>query len=319
MNGTIHILGPQRDQPTLPSLIHTQYAAAKIAIISAGWRHEESQLRSLARDLQRPLQLLPLYQWFDELGQKEKDLSKEHSLRQKKIKSYKDSYRLRLKYGMGFLEDIKKKYRISPDLFQEDVEQARLDLQTIDNNALDRLHKIRESFPNLSAPWLHPSALPFHNDIKETLDKCDVLLITGGHVAILRNRMFFFGCTELLQNFLDQGKTIIAWSAGAMTLCDQIVLYYDDPPDGEGIAEVLDSGFGLVPNTLFFPHAQQRLRIADTDRVIQLTQRFSKFDCVALETGTHLVFNKDGRSDISNVHQLMKDGSMQTTGSKVQA
>ncbi|MAA77907.1 MAG: hypothetical protein CL916_01505 [Deltaproteobacteria bacterium] len=308
MNGTIHILGPQRGAPLLIDIIHDQYPQAKIAVISAGWRHEESQLRSLARDLQRPLELLPLYQWFDDLGRTEPELSNEHALRQKRIKSYKDTYRLKLQYGMEFLQAIRKKQDISPELFMEDVLSAQEDIQKIDMEAMERIGRIRDSFPNLVQPWLHPSAQPFHEEIKETLDACDVLLITGGHVAILRNRMFFFGCQKLLQQFLKQGKTIIAWSAGAMSLCEQIILYYDDPPDGSGNAEVLDTGMGLLPHVLFFPHAQQRLRITDTKRMRDLAQRFSQYQCITLEKETHLTFDQDGWSYHNNVQKCSLDG-----------
>ena len=310
MNGTIHILGPQRGAPKLPEIIHEQYPDARLAVISAGWRHEEAQLRPLARDLQRPLELLPLYQWFDELGKTEPALSNEHARRQKKIKSYKDAYRLRLQYGMEFLEAIRKKHHHSPELFTEDVRYAQESIQKIDMDAIERIGRIRDSFPNLTQPWLHPSAISFHEEIKETLDNCDVLLITGGHVAILRNRMFFFGCQHLLEEFLDQGKTIIAWSAGAMSLCEQIVLYYDDPPDGAGIAEVLDTGLGIIPRAIFFPHAQQRLHTNDTKRIRDLAQRFSQHKCFALEKETHLMYNREGWSFINNVQTFVLDGSI---------
>ena len=83
MSPKIHILGPQRDHPNLSAVVDANLKNAKLAVVSAGWRHEESELRPMARDLRRPLSLLPLYLWFDELGQKEPELSKEHSERQK--------------------------------------------------------------------------------------------------------------------------------------------------------------------------------------------------------------------------------------------
>jgi len=309
MKGTIHILGPQREAPTLPKIIHEQYSEAKIAVISAGWRHEESELRPLARDLKRPLELLPLYQWFDELGQQEPALSQEHSLRQKQIKSYKESYRLRLKFGMDFLSEIKKRHKRNPDLYTTDLQEAQSEISNIDENVIRRLNHIRNDYPNLLTPWKHPSSEPFHQEIKETLDTCDVLLITGGHVAILRNRMFFFGCTQLLRDFLEAGKTIIAWSAGAMTLCDQIVLYYDDPPEGEGIAEVLDTGCSLIPNALFFPHARQRLHLDDDLRIAALAKRFHNYQCLTLEKNTHLIWKNGAWVYSNHAHRLTSNGA----------
>ena len=91
---------------------------------------------------------------------------------------------------------ISKSNKASQHLLLFIVLSAQQSIQQIDMEAMERIGRIRDSFPNLAQPWLHPSAHPFHEEIKETLDACDVLLITGGHVAILRNRMFFFGCRK---------------------------------------------------------------------------------------------------------------------------
>ncbi|MEC7987889.1 MAG: Type 1 glutamine amidotransferase-like domain-containing protein [Myxococcota bacterium] len=290
MNPKIHILGPQRDHPNLAQVVEKYLPDAKLAVISAGWRHEESELKPMARDLRRPLSLLPLYQWFDELGQQEPELSKEHSDRQKRIKAYKKIYRKKLHLHLEYLAFIEIKWKKQPSLYGEDHQEALDEIHKIDQEALQRLERIRSHFPNLQKPWKHPSAKPLHEEIRSTLEKCDGLIIAGGHVAILRNRMFFFGLPDLLREFLDKGKQIVCWSAGAMAMCEQIVLYYDDPPEGVGVAEILDTGMGILPNTTFFPHAAQRLRLNDSNRVRALVQRFHTQRCITLEVGTHLLY-----------------------------
>ena len=293
MSPKIHILGPQRDHPNLVNIVDTHLKDARIAVVSAGWRHEESELKPMARDLRRPLSLLPLYLWFDELGQKEPDLSKEHSERQRRIKAYKKLYRKKLHMHLDYLDFIEKKWRKQPELYEDDYQEALNDLRSIDTGALKRLERIRAQFPNLLEPWKHPSAQPFHEEIRSTLEHCDGLIIAGGHVAILRNRMFFFGFAELLRDFLKQGKQIICWSAGAMAMCEQIILYYDDPPEGMGVAEILDTGMGILPNVTFFPHAAQRLRLEVPARVRALTQRFHNQKCITLEVGAHLLYENN--------------------------
>ena len=93
-----------------------------------------------------------------------------------------------------------------------------------------------------------------------------------------------------------------------MTLCDQIILYYDDPPEGEGIAEVLDTGFSIIPNSIFFPHAQQRLHLNDQQRVSALAQRFYEYECLTLEQKTHLTWRDGEWIYAKNVKQLMING-----------
>ncbi len=292
MNPKIHILGPQRDHPNLSAVVDANLKNAKLAVVSAGWRHEESELRPMARDLRRPLSLLPLYLWFDELGQKEPELSKEHSERQKRIKTYKALYRKKLHMQLEYLSFVEKKWQKQPELYEEDYQEALQDVHRIDQAAIARLNQIRAQFPNLLEPWKHPSAQPFHEEIRTTLEQCDGLIIAGGHVAILRNRMFFFGFAELLHEFLRAGKQIICWSAGAMAMCEQIVLYYDDPPEGAGVAEILDTGMGILPGVTFFPHAAQRLRLTNPARVRALATRFHEQKCITLEVGAHLLYEQ---------------------------
>ncbi len=68
------------------------------------------------------------------------------------------------------------------------------------------------------------------------------MLIAGGHVAVLLNRMRLFRLGEELAK-----KPLIAWSAGAMALSERIVLFHHHAPQGRRDAELLDAGLGIVP------------------------------------------------------------------------
>ena len=166
-------------------------------------------------------------------------------------------------------------------------------MKNCDQQVLKQLDKIRSTFPDLYNPWKHPSALPYHQRLKDSLEESQALLITGGHVAVLRNRLIFFGLHKLIRDFLLAGKPVIAWSAGSMVLTEKIVLYYDNPPQGEGHPEVLDSGIGLMPKAIFFPNAHERLNLQNKERISQLARRFEPALCIGLENGAKLQF--DGR------------------------
>ena len=83
-----------------------------------------------------------------------------------------------------------------------------------------------------------------------------------------------------------------------MVLTERIVLYYDDAPDGPTEAEILDHGLGLVPNTVLLPHAEERLRLADTSRVGALARRFSPGVCLGLENGAWVEMREDKPADL---------------------
>ena len=111
MSGKIHILGPQSPKPNLIEVVNHTVPDGPLAVINAGWRHDEDDLHALARDLQRPLLHLPLYRWFDELGQREPELSGLHRQRQKAIKAYKKVYRIQLKAAFDIWNRVRQLQR----------------------------------------------------------------------------------------------------------------------------------------------------------------------------------------------------------------
>ena len=294
MTTQIHILGPQRP-PNLAQVVDKFLPEGPLALVTAGWRHDEQDISALERDLDRPLYLLPLYRWFDQLGMIEPELSNLHRQRQNQIMAYKKVYRLQLRASFDLWHKVRELYALDPQLYADDEKDACSAVRMTDKRAFERINDIRSSYPSLLRPWEHPSAENFHYKIARTLDACSGILFAGGHVAILRNRLYFFGFDVLLRQFLDAGKQIVAWSAGAMSLTDRIILYYDNPPDGIGIPELLDSGLGLIKDTIFLPHATERLDTHKTHRMPRFARRFSPTKCIGLAAGDHLQFDRHGQ------------------------
>jgi hypothetical protein len=113
-----------------------------------------------------------------------------------------------------------------------------------------------------------------------------VLCIAGGHVAVLLGRLRLFDLTALVDS-----RPVIAWSAGAMAVCDRVVLYHDSPPQGPGNPEVLDAGLALCRGIVALPHARKRLKLDDPVRVALFARRFSPATCVVLDEGARLEWN----------------------------
>ena len=95
MPSNLYILGPQGPQENLVELVEDLIATNvlsqnkdPIAVVSTGWRHDESNIDALVKALPLKLKSLPLYNWFDHLGRKEPKLAQMHAGRQIKIKQY---------------------------------------------------------------------------------------------------------------------------------------------------------------------------------------------------------------------------------------
>lgn len=312
MTGSIHVLGPQGTDSNLTDAVNMFCPQGDIAVISAGWRYDECELQDLQRKLGRKIRHIPLYEWFDALGSIEPELSGLHRIRQRRILDYKKVYQINLDAALNSWTDIHKLYRSNPSTYAKDEREACKHVQNVDRNCLKRLTQIKHEFDAILTPWLHDSALPLHEQIIDILDRCTGLIITGGHVAILRNRLAFFGLGELLPSFIMEGKHIFAYSAGAMCLTDRIVLFHDNPPWGEGRTEILDTGIGLLPKTVLLPNATKRLNLQDPNRVERFAKRFYPSVSICLESGSHLIFTEQGvydRSAKRSAFQLSIEGT----------
>jgi hypothetical protein len=174
-------------------------------------------------------------------------------------------------------------------LVDEARELALQDLRRIDRQLLEGATRIFAAHGRVAAPWeAQPVVSRLRQKATDALRSARAVVITGGHVAILLNRLQFFGVDTVLRELHAAGRPILAWSAGGMLLTERIVLYYDDPPDGPAFPELLDAGFGLVKDVVLLPHARQRLRLDDPRRVGLLATRFAPAVCLGLENGAWL-------------------------------
>ena len=314
MTGPLLILGPQRPAPDLPRALAAHGVSGPIAVITAGWRHDEDELDALRRDLpHHKLVHLPIYQWFDEVHAEEPVLAAAYNERQRRIRQYKAAYRAQLGAALDALSATQALVERDPALFIDEHDFIVQSLKAIDERTVTRVNSIRDELPAAATPWDYPAARDRHARIKDALNSCGALLIAGGHVGVLRNRMYFLGLDVLLAPFLARGGLLCAWSAGAMSLSDRIVLFYDDPPDGRGEPEVLDSGLRVTPGIVYLPHAAQRLRLGDHRRMARLAHRLSPERGVTLESGAWMEFvdgawRSQGRAGALGL--LQPDGSL---------
>jgi hypothetical protein len=268
--------------------------AGPVAVVSAGWRHEELETGPMEVAIGRAATVIPLYAWFDDVQQALPRLAERYRDRQDRVQRYSELYLIRLGAALSAVHQLLVERERDPDVVDPELARAVEDVRRIDRDLMERWAHLDEDYPELARPWDDGLVRARHHQAAEILEEAPAILIPGGHVAVLANRLAFFGFRDLLTRAIERGVPVITWSAGAMALSERVVLYYDDPPQGPGDPEVLGPGLGILKRFVPFPHARRRLRLDDRSRVAEIAYRFSPDRCVGLENGAWLEMHAEG-------------------------
>lgn len=298
------MLGPQRDTPILAPVLERIGLAGPVCAVTAGWQEREGELQDLDQHIPGRTIDLELYRRAEDVFSRDPAFHEAYRERQRRLREMQRLYRRRLDHTMAAVRELELETG-SADLVQNERRAAMRALRTLDRQHLRRIRGLLESFNARLDPVNHGVIAEHRAEIAGQLNSCPVLLIAGGHVEILLNRLRLFGVADLLED-----QAVIAWSAGAMAIADQVVLFHDDPAQGSGIAEVADSGLGLVHGVVPLPHASRRLRLGDERRVALFSRRFLPARCMTLDPGASLVW-RDGRLvGVSAVFNMTRRGRL---------
>jgi len=298
----ITLLGPQRAQPSVASAVAALGVDGPLCVITAGWQEREGEVDELAGHLARPVVDLALYRRTEELFRRDPGLFDAHRERQTWLRELQRVYRIRLGHALDAARDMLREDG-DPLVLEHERRAAVAALRTLDRYHLKRISAAREAFTRERPLSERPAVAAERAELARVIEASAAVLIAGGHVAILINRMRILDLAPLLAT-----RPIIAWSAGAMALTERIVLFHDSPPQGSADPEVLDEGLSFVRNVVVLPHASQRLQLQDRLRVALFARRFSPATCLTFDPGTRIA--GDGRrwSEISGSYRLTARG-----------
>ncbi|MEZ4239037.1 MAG: Type 1 glutamine amidotransferase-like domain-containing protein [Myxococcota bacterium] len=309
------VLGPQRPTANAPrALAELAPGPGPIVVLTAGWRADELDEEVIQRHLGPEAAVLPLYTWFEVVMRELPDLRQAYRARQDALVDLRRLHRTRLHRALEVVRELVELEQTP--LVRDQLALAFDDVRRIDDQLLDAAAAIHAEHARASEPWnAHPSVARLRERATVALRGARAVAIAGGHVAVLLNRMQFFGVDAVLREIAGQ-RPIVAWSAGSMVLADRVVLFYDDPPDGPAFPEVLDRGFGIVPGVVVLPHARQRLRLDQPSRVAALVTRFRPARCIGTENGAWLVQDAAGdwanRGEPDTAFELQADGEVRS-------
>lgn len=284
------LLGPQRRAPTVGDVLtRLGLEGATVAAITAGWEEREAEDLELGEHLGRPVVNLDLHERAETLLRADAELHEALRQQREHLRELQRLYRLRLRHVAPAAEELLRSR--GPEALLEPERTAALDqLRTLDEHHLERVRSLETELFERTGLASREDLVRQRHEIADRIREADVLLVAGGHIGFLYNRLWLFDVLDLVPPKMP----IVAWSAGAMVLSERIVLFHDAPPQGRGWAEVFGPGLGLFRGVVPLPHARRRLHLEDPVRVQMLSRRYPDALCVALDEGSELVW--DGRT-----------------------
>ncbi len=131
--------------------------------------------------------------------------------------------------------------------------------------------------------------------LEERILSADALLFFGGSPTKLLAPFRFFDLAPALLESLRRGATFVASSAGALVLCERMIVYdahASDPLTRD--FQLLDRGLGLVGGIQILPHCMDRIQTDDGDNLAYLARRFSQRICAGLNEESYLLIELEG-------------------------
>lgn len=287
MLSSVILLGPQRHVRLVHGALESLGIGprALVAVVSAGWEEREAEDEELREHVARPVANLAVWARVERIFERDPELLAAMRERQDTLRRVQELYRLRL---VGVMEAARELLRRPGDdafLVAERDDAVQM-VRELDRQHMARVAAVHAEFEARWQPQQRAAVQAERRDLARLLEDCECLCVAGGHIAVLLHRLRLFDVFGLFGD-----RPVIAWSAGAMAMCERVVLFHDTPPQGGSAVEVMEAGFHLIPDVVVLPHAQKRLVLDDAERTRLFARRFAPAMCVLFDPGARLDWN----------------------------
>jgi hypothetical protein len=300
----IVLCGAQHAEPSVPRVLRELGVTGPAALITAGWQEREGEPGVVA-DPGVPVVELALHARGEQVFADDAELAEAYKARQLRLKLMQDAYRVRIDHAAQAARAVAVR-SLDPVLAAEEYVASLALLRQIDRDHLDRCRAVHAAFEDAWRPQQRKVLARHIAELGAAIEPTRAIVIAGGHVAVLLNRLRLFGIAELAGP-----RPIVAWSAGAMALTERVVLFHDDPPHGQAISEVLDVGLGLAPGLVVLPEPRLRLRLDDAARVGELAERYAPAVCVAVDHGAQIWVDEGRAVRAASAQRLDPSGTVE--------
>ncbi|MDQ3368086.1 MAG: peptidase E [Myxococcota bacterium] len=284
--GTVVLLGPQGPTPDVGAVLAELGIRGPVALVRAGYQEREAEDAAMVATLGVPAVNLGLHARSNEVFRDDALFSTAYQARQQRLRHMQSFYRVRLEKIEDAARTVSVRH-VDPELLAQEEKVSVDQFRHLDADHVERCDSLRGAFQVRWRLGERPLIARHRAELRTILAGVEAVVIAGGHVASLLNRLALFDVLGLAG-----GKPVIAWAAGAMVLTDRIVLFHDYPPYGSDIAQVLDAGFGHAPGIVVLPDPRRRVNLGARTGIQRFARRMAPATCVAMDHGTRLVFER---------------------------
>jgi len=279
--------------------------AGRIVAITAGWQEREGELAALEQHLGSHVIDLRLYARAEQVFADDPVFQEAYRARQGRLRASQELYRLRLDHAVAAARDLM-------DLTGDDAqlirvrERAVAAIRQLDEEHRSELASVHAEFEAEWRPSTRPAVAHHVSGIAELVAATELVLIAGGHVAVLLNRLRLFDLGRLLRD-----RPVAAWSAGAMSITSSVMLFHDRALHRPGSAELFEAGLGLLGDAILFPYASTRLALDDRSRIRLLAGRCDPCGCYTLDEGEWLAWRSGSQAPFGRARRLHPTGTVE--------
>lgn len=183
-----------------------------------------------------------------------------------------------------------------------ELQQALDTLEANDDHLVDLLDEIEQRVFDAAGLAYDPAWRAAQQRLEQRILSANTIVLFGGHLDLLLDALRFFRLRDALAEALRRGAQLVAMSAGAMVLCERVIIY-DDFAKTRRDFQLYDRGLSLVRDIQLFPHCTERIQTDDPDNLAYLARRFRHHVCVGLNQRSFLLFELEPRRAVSFGHE----------------
>ncbi len=286
-NGPVVLLGPQRQgYGEVAEALEGYGVRGRVALIAAGWQENEGEDEAVRQALgRREVVNLELHRRSEQVFAEDQELAAAYASRQKQLQRMQEFYRVRLD-AIDDGDAAVSVRHVDAALLEEERQVTVRQLRHLDADHATRCSEVLEGFEARWRTWERASVAAHRRELQALIAGCEAVLLAGGHVVSLMNRLRLFGALAGVGE-----RPVVAWSAGAMALTERIVLFHDAPPFGKNIAQVLGAGLGWCEGVVVMPDLEHRVRQDHREGISRFVQRMAPARCLGLDPGARLDFD----------------------------
>lgn len=310
---SVTLLGPQR-RPTVDRVVRSLDVEGYVATVTAGWQDREADDGELDDQLDGRSVNLRLHERWGQVQERDPELAAAVRRRRDELQELRSTYLVRLAHALAAVQELAPEAEAAATAHAvayaghgtdtadahptprerrstvraEARARAIEDVRRVDAEHLLRLDEHNDEFVARWAPHEREAVAAHRAEVATCLEGAAVLAIAGGHVGVLLALVHLFAVDP------PPRLPIVAWSAGAMVLTEQVVLFHDRTVQGPSDAEVYGRGLGVVAGVVLLPHARDRLLLSDADRMTVFGLRFAPARCLPLDPGARVEITHDG-------------------------